>query len=323
MRRRDVLVLGGVAAAWPFVAGAQQAMPTVGFLSSSRAAAQTNNVAAFRASLKEAGFVEGQNVAVDFRWADDHFDRLPGLAADLIRRPVTLIMANGLAAFQAKAATKIIPIVFTTGTDPVRDGLVASLNRPGGNVTGVVFITGLLGSKRLAFLHQLVPKVTTIGAIINPNTKETELERHDLQAASQKLGQRLVIVDVTDVHDLEPAFATMKGKHAGALIVGAGAFLFSNRGRIVELAARHALPAVYPVRDAVAEGGLMSYGTSSADAYRQAARYVARVLKGEKPSELPVIQSSKFEFVINRRTAKALDLEVPPQLLATADEVIE
>ena len=325
MKRRDFLgVVGGAAAAWPLGARAQpSALPVIGFLSSSRVAAQADNVTAFRAGLKDAGFAEGQNIAIEYRWANDQFDRLQTLAAELIQRPVTAIFANGLAAFRAKASTANIPIVFTTGSDPVRDGLVSSLNRPGGNVTGVVFIIGSLATKRLELLHQLVPRATAIAAIVNPNTTETEAERRDLQAAAQKLGQRLIFFDVTSAGDIDAAFATLKQRSAGALIVGAGAFLFSNREQIVGLATRNALPAIYPHRESAVQGGLMSYGTSVAEAYRLAGTYMGRILRGEKPADLPVMQSSKFEFVINLKTAKALGLEFHPQLLATADEVIE
>ena len=247
MRRRDfVTLLGGVAVALPLGARAQQpAMPVVGFLRSASLADATHLVTAFRQGLKEAGFVEGQNVAIEFRSAEDHVDRLPALVADLIRRPVAVIVANSVAALAAKAATTTVPIVFATGGDPVRDGLVASLNRPGGNVTGVNFFTGVLGAKRLELLRQLVPKATTIGVLVNPNNPDTEAERSDVQAAAQAIGQQLVILDVSSDRDIETAFATFVQRGAGALLVGSGAFMNSHRERIVALAARHALPASY------------------------------------------------------------------------------
>lgn len=323
MRRREFIGLVGAATAWPFVAYAQQNPPVIGFLHSGREATQKGSVAAFRAGLKEGGFNEGRTASIEFRWAEDKFDRLPALATELINRPSNVIFANGLAAFRVKAATSSLPIIFITGTDPVRDGLVNSLNRPGGNVTGAVFITGALGTKRLELLRQVVPKASKIAVIINPGTKETEQERKDLQAAAGLLDRRLVFFEVTSPREIETAFAAIAQQGAEALIMGAGTFLFGNRQQVVALSARHALPTVYPQREAVVEGGLMSYGTSSEDAYRQAGLYVARVLKGEKPADLPVVQSSKFELVINLKTAKALGVEVPPQLLATANEVIE
>ena len=267
VKRRDFIVFLGGAAAWPLAAWAQQpAMPVIGFLRSTSLADATGLVTAFRQGLKEAGFVEGQNVAIEFRSAEDHVDRLPALVADLLRRPVAVIVGNNNSAIVAKAATATIPIVFATGTDPVQEGLVASLNRPGGNVTGVSFLSGLLGAKRLELLRQLVPKATTIGVLVNPKP-DTEAERRDVQVAALALGLQLIILDVSSDRDIEMAFATFVQRGASALLVGTGAFLFSNRERIVALAARHSLPAGYNDRDSVVAGGLMSYATSIPDAY--------------------------------------------------------
>jgi putative ABC transport system substrate-binding protein len=280
-------------------------------------------VTAFREGLKETGIVEGQNVAIEYRYADNQIDRLPGLVADLIRRPAAVIVGNVAAALAAKAATTTVPIVFASGGDPVQDGLVASMNRPGGNVTGVSFFGSAVGAKRLELLRQLVPSTTTLAVLVNPDNPNTEAERRDVQAAALAIGQQLIFLNARSVRDIETAFATFVQAGAGALHAGGGAFMNSHRERIVALAARHALPTSYGQRESVLAGGLMSYAASISDAYRQVGIYTGRILKGEKPVDLPVVQSTKFEFVLNLKTAKALGIDVPDRLLALADEVIE
>jgi putative tryptophan/tyrosine transport system substrate-binding protein len=324
MRRREFIAGLGIAAAWPSAGRAQQpAIPVVGFLRSAPLADVPHLVTAFRQGLKDIGFVEGSNVAVEYRSAENHLDRLAALAAELIRQPVAVIVGNNISALAAKAATTTVPIVFADGGDPVRDGLVISLNRPGGNATGVVFFAGVLGAKRLDLLRQLVPKVTTIAMLVYPDTADTEAERRVVQAAALAIGQQLIVLDVSNDRDIENAFATFVHRGAGALLVGTGAFLNSHRESIVALAARHALPTSYAQREPAVTGGLMSYGASIADAYRHVGSYAGRILKGEKPADLPVTRATKFELVLNLRTAKALGLDVPPMLLAIADEVIE
>jgi ABC-type uncharacterized transport system substrate-binding protein len=325
MKRRDFITLiGGAAAAWPLAARAQQAaLPVVGFVRSESLADATNLVTAFRNGLKEAGFIEGQNVGVEYHSGEGQAERLQSVVAELIRRPVSVIAGNSVAMLAAKAATATIPVVFASGGDPVQQGLVASLNRPGGNVTGVVFITGTLGTKRLELLRQIAPKATAIGMLANPNTTETEAERTDVQAAAQAIGMQLIIADVGSDSDIERAVAALVQRGVGALLVGAGGFMTSHRDRVVALAARHALPAMYDLREFVTAGGLMSYGTSITDAFRQVGVYTGRILKGEKPADLPIMQSTKFELVLNLKTAKTLGLAIPSALLALADEVIE
>jgi ABC-type uncharacterized transport system substrate-binding protein len=324
MKRREfVTLLGGAAAAFPQAARAQQpAMPVVGFLRLTLTDVP-HYVAAFRQGLKEAGFVEGQNVAVEYRSMEGRHDRLPALVADLVRRPVAVIVGNTPVALAAKAATTTVPIVFATGGDPVKLGLVASLNRPGGNATGISFISAELGAKQLGLLRDLLPGAARIAVLVDPKWPLTERFVSELRAAALAVGQQLIVLDVSSDREIETAFTTLVQRGAGALQVGIGGFMGSQRERIVALAARHGIPAIYVLRDYVAAGGLMSYGASTPDAYRQAGIYAGRILKGEKPGDLPVMLPTKFEFVINLKTAKALGLEVPDRLLIAADEVIE
>jgi putative ABC transport system substrate-binding protein len=324
LRRRAFIFALGCAAAWPLAARAQQpTMPVIGFLRSTSLADATYLVMSFRQGLQETGYVAGDNVAIENRSAEDHLDRLSALVEDLINRQAAVIVGNHNAALAAKAATAAVPIVVVTGADPVRDGLVASLNRPGGNVTGVSFLASQVGTKRLDLLRQLVPNAARVAMLVYPDTPDTDAERRDVQVAAQAIGQQLDIFDVRNEPDIETAFATSVQRGAGALLVGAGAFMNDHRKRLVALAARHAIPAIYSLREFVADGGLVSYAASITDAYRQAGIYAGRILKGEKPADLPVRQSTKLELVINLKTAKALGLDVPPMLLARADEVIE
>jgi putative tryptophan/tyrosine transport system substrate-binding protein len=325
MRRRDFITLFvGASVAWPVAARAQQAArPIVGFLRSGSPAPFQNLVVAFGQGLKEAGFVAGENLAIEYRYADNQIDRLPALVADLIRLPVAVIVVNSGAAFAAKAATTTVPIVFAAGDDPVKSGLVPNLNRPGGNITGVSWLGGLVGAKRLELLRQVVPKATTIAMLVQPNRPDTEPEREDVQAAARAIGLQLITLDVSSDRDIESAFTTLVQRGAGALLVGIGAYLASKRESITALASRYAIPAMYPLREEVVAGGLMSYGPSQSNAYHQAGIYVGRILKGEKPADLPVMQSTKFEFVLNLKTAKTLGLDVPMTIQMTADEVIE
>jgi ABC-type uncharacterized transport system substrate-binding protein len=327
VRRREFMtLLGGAVIAWPLAARAQQApMPVIGFLHSGSLEPNANRVAAFRKGLSEAGYVEGQNVAIEFRWAVDQNDRLPDLAADLIRRRVAVIATPGStpASLAAKAATETIPIVFLIGGDPVALGLVASLNRPGGNATGVNLQLVELVPKQLGMLRELVPAANRFVALVNPNTAYTDTVIKDLQASASGLGVPIEILRAGTDREIDAAFANLVQKPGGALLVGPDAVFVSRRAQIVTLAARHALPAIYYVRDFAGIGGLMSYGPNLAHTYRQAGIYVGRVLKGEKPADLPVVQPTKFELVVNLNTARALGLTVPDRLLALADEVIE
>jgi ABC-type uncharacterized transport system substrate-binding protein len=299
-------------------------VPTIGLLDSSSADEYAPFLAAVREGLKEAGFVEGHNVAIEYRWADGRYDRLPALAAELVRVPVTVLVATGItAAVAAKAATSTVPIVFNTGGDPVRFGLVTSLNRPAGNVTGVASLGKVLVVKRLELLRELVPKADAIAFLINPNNAVAELDTSDAQAAAAALGQKLIVVKGGSEGDIDAAFATVARQRAGGLLQQLDPFLQSRRDQLVALAARYMLPAVYERRDFAAAGGLTSYGTSLGDALHLVGSYAGRLVKGEKPADLPVQQPVKFDLVINLKTAKALGLEVPPTLLARADEVIE
>ena len=323
MRRRDfIALLAGGAVALPRVVRAQP-IPVIVFFNSGTPSTYVKNVAAFRNGLKEAGLVEGQNFAIEFVWAENRFDGLETLAAEVIARRPAVIVSNTLAAIRAKSSTTTIPIVFTTGSDPIRDGLVTSLNRPSGNVTGVVFISGTVGGKRLELLRQLVPKAGPIAMLVNPGTSETDGERAEVEAAAQAVGQQIRILEIRNTTEIETAVAAAVAAGVGALLIGAGTFGFNNRVAIVESTARHAIPAMYATRESVEAGGLMSYGASLPDAFGQAGLYAGRILKGEKPGDLPVIQSVKLDLMINLKTAKSLGLEFHPQLLATADEVIE
>ena len=324
VRRRELIaLLGGAAAAWPLAARAQQSpMRVVVVLHHGSPDVTAALRAAIRQGLKETGFVEEQNVRIEYRWAEDHLDRLPQLAADLARRQVAVIIANTPTMLAAKAASTTIPIVFVSADDPVRLGLVASFNRPGGNATGVYFLIAALEAKRAEVVHELVPKAPMIDVLVDPNFPSAETQSREMQQAARSLGLKLLVLKTGSERDFDTAFATLVRERAGALVVAASGFFFFRREQLITLAARHAVPTVYPWREAAADGGLMSYGTSVSDAYRQAGIYAGHVLKGEKPADLPVQQSVKVELIINMKTAKTLGLTFPITLLGRADEVI-
>ena len=324
-RRQFVALLGGGAAAWPLAArGQQTAMPVIGFLHGASSDGYEPMAMSFRQGLKESGYVDRQNVAIEFRWAEGHYDQLPAMAADLVRRQVAMIVAGGTpAALAAKAATSTIPTVVVVGGDPVELGLVGSLNRPGGNVTGLAVLTVELEAKKLELLHELLPAATAIAMLVNPTNVLSRSEAKDVQAAARSLGLHLHVLNASTESQIDAAFGALAELHATALVVSVDTFLNNSRGQIVGLAARHAVPAVYGVRDFVTAGGLMSYGTDLIDVYRQQGIYAGKILKGAKPADLPIQQVTKVALVINLKTAKTLGLTFPTTLLGLADEVIE
>jgi putative tryptophan/tyrosine transport system substrate-binding protein len=327
MRRREfITLLGGAAAVWPFAARAQQpALPVVGFIRDGSADASTRFAAAFRKGLNETGYVEGQNVTVEYYWLEGHYDRLPALLADLVRRQVAVIATPGsVPSLAAKAATATIPIVFGVGDDPVKLGLVASLSRPGGNATGINFFVNEVTAKRLRLLHDLVPKAVRIAVLVNPtNASIAGSTLREVQKAAPTIGLQIQILNATTIGEIDTAFAAIARERPDALFVAGDAFFLSRRVQFATLTARDRIPATYSVREPVEAGGLMSYGTNLADSFRQIGVYTGNILKGAKPADLPVLQSTKFELVINLQTARALGIEVPPGVISIADEVIE
>ena len=325
-RREFITVLGGAAAVWPFAARAQQpTMPVIGFLSGVSPQSYVHVVAAFRQGLKEAGYVEGQSIVIEYRWAQNEIDRLPALAADLVSRRVAVIATTGTpSAFAARAATTTIPIVFEVGFDPVAVGLVASLSRPGGNLTGVTNLGVEVEAKQLELLHELVPTATTIALLVNPTNRTlADMLSRDMQPAADKLGLKLQVLNASTDRDFDTVFTTLARHRPGALLMGADIFFISRSQQLAALAVRYAIPASFYFREFVVAGGLMSYGGSFTEAHRQVGAYVGRILKGDKPADVPILRPTKFELVINLKTAKALGLTVPPALLTAADEVIE
>jgi putative ABC transport system substrate-binding protein len=325
MQRREFITLLGGVAAWPMMAGAQQPMPVVGFIHILSPESVPHFVAAFRQGLQEVGLVEGQNIAVEYRWAQGHYDRLPELAADLVRRQVAVIAATGgePSPQVAKAATQVIPIVFTANGDPVRAGLVASLSRPGGNVTGVTIFGPAAVTKRLQLLHELVPQAATFAYLVNPTNPNGDLEMSAAQTAARSLGREIFVLNASNERELDTAFASLDQRRAGALLVASDTFFLGRRSQLVSLVARLRIPAIYYLREFAEAGGLMTYGNKLTDVYRQVGTYVGRILKGEKPGDLPVQQSTKFELVINLKTAKLLGAEIPISMQLLADETIE
>ena len=324
MRRRDFITLLGSAAAWPLAALGQQPTPVIGVLNATTAADSLYRVSAFRDGLKEAGLIDGHNVAIDFRWAENKLDRLPALAADLAQRQVAVIVGQNITIHAVRAATSTIPVVFVIGSDPIATGLVTSLRRPGGNITGVSFASTNLQPKRLELLHELVPPPATIAWLRDPNAPSFEIEARGVEAAARELGRNILSLNASSPREIDAAFATIVQSRAGALLIG-NSPLFNNRRRqLAALATRHGLPAISSIREFVVAGGLISYGASDSDAYHRAgSHYVPRILKGAKPGDLPVEMPSKYELVVNVVAAKALGLNIPPKLLALADEVIE
>jgi putative ABC transport system substrate-binding protein len=324
-RRQFITLLGGAVAVWPLAARAQQAaMPVIGFLGGETSGDFARFVAAFHGGLNEAGYVEGKNVRTEYRWAEHQYDRLPELAADLVQSRVTVIAAgDNVSALAAKTATTTIPILFRTGSDPVTLGLVASFNRPGGNITGVGFFGSQLGAKRLQILHEIAPKASRIAMLGDPGTPSNATQIGEAQDAAHEMGLDLVVLTATTEHEVDAAFAAFAQQHTGAVLIASSPFLGSRTAQMVALAARYALPTMSPTREYATTGGLLSYGTDFADSVRQMGLYTGQILKGAKPAEMPILQTTKFEFVVNLKTAKALGLTVPASLIAIADEVIE
>jgi putative ABC transport system substrate-binding protein len=326
MRRRDFLgVLASTTAEWPLTARAQQPMPVIGWLFGVSAEAGQPTLAAFRKALGDAGYVEGRDVKFEYRWADGKYDLLPAMAADLVAQSVTLIVTGGgeRAAFAAKAATSSIPIVMIVGSDPVKDGLIDSLNRPGGNITGATVFSYQMESKRLSLLHEAAPAAKTIAVLLNPSNPAAELQLHDAREAAPRIGVEVITFNANSEGEFEGIFETMAQRQTNGLVVAADPFFNSRRAHLIALAVQYRIPAIYEWRQFAVDGGLMSYGTVLTDAYSQAGTYAGRILRGERPSELPVVQPTNFQFIINLKTAKALGLEIPPTLSARADEVIE